>query len=97
MGADIQISFPIHSQLQQDPEAVMATKEEITDFSMKIEEIVWMKDISYMDAVIIYCEETGFEVELAAKLISGALKSKIKLEAQELHFLPKSNTAKLPI
>jgi hypothetical protein len=75
----------------------MATKEEITDFSMKIEEMVWMKDISYMDAVILYCEETGFELELAAKLISGALKSKIKIEAEELHYLPKSNTAKLPI
>jgi len=76
---------------------MMATKEEITDFSMKIEELVWMKDISYMDAVVLYCEETGFEVEIAAKLISGALKSKIKLEAEELHYLPKSNTAKLPI
>jgi hypothetical protein len=76
---------------------MMATKEEITDFSMRIEELVWMKDISYMEAVVLYCEETGFEVELAAKLISGALKSKIKLEAQELNFLPKSNTAKLPL
>ena len=76
---------------------MMATKEEITDFSMKIEELVWDKDISYMDAVILYCEQTDFEVELAAKLISGALKSKIKLEAQELNFLPKSNTAKLPL
>jgi hypothetical protein len=75
----------------------MATKEEITDFSMKIEDIVWMKDVSYMDAIIMYCEETGFEVELAAKLISGVLKSKIKIEAESLHFLPKSNTAKLPI
>jgi hypothetical protein len=75
----------------------MATKEEITDFSMKIEELVWMKDISYMEAVVLYCEETGFEIELAAKLISGSLKSKIKIEAQELNFLPKSNTAKLPI
>jgi hypothetical protein len=76
---------------------MMATKEEITDFSMKIEELVWMKDISYMEAVVLYCEQTDFEVELAAKLISGALKSKIKIEAQELNFLPKSNTAKLPL
>jgi hypothetical protein len=76
---------------------MMATKEEITDFSMKIEELVWMKDISYMEAVVLYCEQTDFEVELAAKLISGALKSKIKIEAQELNFLPKSNTVKLPL
>lgn len=75
----------------------MATKDEIAEFSMKIEEIVWDKDVSYMDAIILYCEETGFEVELAAKLISNVLKSKIKVEAESLHFLPKSNTAKLPI
>jgi hypothetical protein len=50
-----------------------------------------------MEAVVLYCEQTDFEVELAAKLISGALKSKIKIEAQELNFLPKSNTAKLPL
>jgi hypothetical protein len=75
----------------------MATKEEITNFSMLIENLVWEKDITYMEAVVLYCEQTGFEVETAAKLVSGALKSKIKLEAEELHFLPKSNTSKLPI
>lgn len=75
----------------------MANKEEIANFSMTIENLVWEKDITYMEAIILYCEETGFEVETAAKLVSGALKSKIKLEAEELHFLPKSNTSKLPI
>lgn len=75
----------------------MANKEEIANFSMIIENLVWEKDISYMEAIVLYCEQTGFEVETAAKLVSGALKSKIKIEAEELHFLPKSNTAKLPI
>jgi len=64
---------------------------------MEIEEIVYMKDVSYMDAIILFCEEKGFEIEMAAKLISGALKSKVKLEAEELNFLPRSNTAKLPL
>jgi hypothetical protein len=50
-----------------------------------------------MDAILLHCENTGLEVEVAAKLISGVLKSKVKNEAEELHFLPKSNTAKLPI
>jgi uncharacterized protein YdhG (YjbR/CyaY superfamily) len=78
-------------------ECDMATKDEITNFSMEIEEIVYMKDVSYMDAIILFCEEKGFEIEMAAKLISGALKSKVKLEAEELNFLPRSNTAKLPL
>jgi len=75
----------------------MDTKDEITTFSLTIESIAYEKNTSYMDAILLHCEETGFEIELAAKLISGALKSKIKMEAEELHFLPKSNTAKLPI
>jgi hypothetical protein len=70
--------------------------EDINRFSMAIEEMVYMKDVSYIDAIVLYCEETGFEVETAAKLISGVLKSKIKLEAEELHYLKKNNTSQLP-
>ena len=50
----------------------MANKEEIANFSMTIENLVWEKDISYMEAIVLYCEQTGFEVETAAKLVSGA-------------------------
>ena len=71
--------------------------EDINKFSMAIEEMVYMKDIPYIDAVIMYCDETGFELEVAAKLISGVLKSKIKLEAEDLHYLKKSNTSQLPL
>ena len=74
-----------------------SNKDEIMTFSLTIEKLAKEKNTSYMDAIILYCEQTGFEIEVAAKLISGALKSKIKMEAEELHFLPKSNTAKLPI
>ena len=73
------------------------TPDDIQRFSMQIEEMVYMKDIPYIDAVIMYCDETGFELETAAKLISGVLKSKIKLEAEDLHFLKKSNTSQLPL
>lgn len=75
----------------------MATREEITQFSLEIEKIVVEKDLSYLDAILFFCEKTGFEVEIAAKLISNSLKSKIKMEAETLNFLPKSNTGKLPI
>lgn len=75
----------------------MASREEITQFSLEIEKIAVEKDLSYMDAILFYCDQTGFEVELAAKLISNSLKSKIKMEAETLNFLPKSNTGKLPL
>ena len=71
--------------------------EDINRFSMAIEEMVYMKDIPYIDAVVIYCEETGFEIETAAKLVSGVLKSKIQLEAEDLHYLKKTNTSQLPL
>jgi hypothetical protein len=74
----------------------MPTKDEMTTFSLAIETIAKEKQISYMDSIIEYCSDTGLEIELAAKLISGSLKAKIKMEAEDLHFLPKSNTAKLP-
>ena len=73
------------------------TPDDIQKFSMAIEEMVYMKDIPYIDAVVMYCEETGFEVETAAKLVSGVLKSKIRLEAEDLHYLKKSDTSQLPL
>lgn len=75
----------------------MMTPDDIQKFSMAIEEMVYMKDIPYIDAVVMYCEQTGFELETAAKLVSGVLKSKIKLEAEDLHYLKKSNTSQLPL
>jgi len=66
-----------------------------TKFSQMIEELAIDKRIPYMDAVVWYCEQEDVEVEVAAKLISAVLKSKIEAEAQNLNFLPK--TAKLPI
>lgn len=75
----------------------MISREEITSFSLHIEGIVEKKQVSYTEAILIYCEDTGFEVELVPKLLSANLKAKIRKEAEDLHFLPKSNTAKLPI
>lgn len=70
--------------------------DDIQKFSLEIEEIVYMKDIPYIDAVIMYCEQAGFEIETAAKLISGVLKSKIQLEAEDLHYIKKATTTQLP-
>ena len=40
------------------------TTDEINNFSLAIEELVYMKDIPYIDAIVMYCEETGFEIEM---------------------------------
>jgi len=64
-------------------------------FSETIEKIVSEKKISYMDAIVWYCEREEMEVEVAAKLVSAIIKAKLQTEAENLNFLPK--TSKLPL
>ena len=65
------------------------------EFFLKIEDIVNDTKMSYMDSVLFYCEQNEMEPETAATLITGKLKLKIREEAEDLNFLPK--TAKLPV
>jgi thymidine kinase len=73
----------------------MPTREEIKNFSMLIEKVAASEKIGLMDAICHYCKDSGLEVEIAATLISSALKAKIKEEAQSLNLIKKSS--KLPI
>lgn len=72
----------------------MPTRDEIKEFSMLIEQMAIEKRLGLMDAICHYCKETGLEIEVSATLVSAALKSKIRDEAQELNLLKK--TSKLP-
>ena len=65
------------------------------EFYIKIQELVEKTKLSYMDAVLHYCDQNGMEPETAAQLVNNKLKAQIREEAEELNFLPK--TAKLPI
>jgi hypothetical protein len=73
----------------------MPTKEEMRKFSEIIENIVKEKRVEYMDAVIMHCEEIGFEVELAATLLTPPIKAKISEEAQAMNLIKRVN--KLPL
>jgi hypothetical protein len=73
----------------------MPSRDEIKEFSMMIEKLATDEHLGYMDAICHHCKETGLEVEVAATLISSALKAKIKDEAQENNMLKKNS--KLPI
>jgi hypothetical protein len=64
-------------------------------FAIIIETLVRDHRLSYMDAISYWCEQNEMEIETAAKLCTGALKEKIRYEAQELNFLEKPN--RLPI
>ena len=61
------------------------------NFSLQIEELVKTKNMSYMDAVIYYCQEKDIEPERIARFIDKGMKEKIQSDAEALHYLPKSS------
>jgi len=73
----------------------MPTKDEIKNFSVLVEKLASDERLGLMDAICHHCKETGLEIEVAATLISSALKAKIREEAQSLNLIKKSS--KLPI
>jgi len=67
-----------------------------TKFAQEIETLVHSEErMSYIDAIIHFCEKNNLDVESVPKLISKPLKEKIKYEAMELNFLKKTSRAKL--
>ena len=66
-----------------------------SEFYIKIQELVEKTKLSYMDAILHYCDQNGMEPETAAQLVNTKLKAQIREEAEVLNFLPK--TAKLPL
>lgn len=52
-----------------------------------IEQVVFDKKMSYMDAIIHLCEEHGIDIEDSKKYISPPIQEKIKIEAIQLNFL----------
>lgn len=73
----------------------MPTKNEISEFSLMIEELAIRLRCSRMDAILEHCKESGLEIEVASTLISAALKGRIREEAQDANMLRK--TSKLPL
>ena len=65
------------------------------EFYTKIVKLVEETKLSYMDAVMHYCDLNNMEPETAAQLINSKLKAQIREEAEKLNYLP--NTAKLPL
>jgi len=65
-------------------------------FSKIIEEIVIDKTVTHMDAILLYCENHELEPEDVKKFVSKTLKDKVTVNAQDLHYLPKT-TAELPV
>ena len=68
------------------------------EFSLIIEGVVKDKrPITYMAAIIWYCEQNQIEVESVGRLISKALKEKIQVEASKANLIKVEQTGKLPV
>ena len=68
------------------------------EFSLIIEGVVKDKrPITYMDAIIWYCELNLIVVESVGRLISIALKEKIQVEASKANLIRVEQTGKLPV
>ena len=65
-------------------------------FSKIVEDIVKDKQVNYMVAILIYCEKHELEPEDVKKFVSKTLKEKVAVNAQDLHYLPRT-TAELPV
>ena len=77
--------------MQEVEERLMTPKK----FSIATEKTVKQSGISYMDALVDYCNKNQIEPEQIKPLITKSLKEKVEVDARNLNFLPK--VATLPI
>lgn len=71
---------------------VKSTKE----FCNEIEKYAKEFGLSYIEAILEYCEQNDLDVESVSKLVSSNLKEKIQYEAENLNMIPKTVT-RLPL
>jgi putative aminopeptidase FrvX len=75
---------------------IMATKEEMRKFAIKIEGLVANTDYTYLEAIVQHCKDTGLEIEVAATLVNPTLKAKMQEQAEKANLL-KVKTSRLPV
>ena len=64
-------------------------------FMENIEGLVQRTKMTYIDAILYYCEENKLEPETAGQMVGGKLKQLVQEEAEDLNLVQK--TSKLPI
>lgn len=68
------------------------TSEQLT---LHIQRLVSDKRLSYIDAIIYYCELRHLDIDAVVPLIGDKIKYELTQDAQRLHLIPKNN--ELPI
>ena len=67
------------------------------EFSLMIEGIVREKRITYMDAIIDYCDKNDIDLTTVKSIVNKSLREKIKSEAVDLKMLKEKKGGVLPI
>ena len=75
---------------------MILTDDQKKTFSKKVENYVQENGGTYIDAVLLLCEEYKIEPPIVAKSLSKPLVEKIHLEGQDLNLLPRPEN-QLPI
>lgn len=68
-------------------EKTIPKMEEMEKFSRKIIELVEVDKIGYIDAITEYCENVSLEIEIAAKLLTPFILSKVSEEARNQNLI----------
>ena len=61
------------------------------DISLKIEELVHNNNLSYMEGVLMYCDENDLEPEDLTKSLSKSIQDKLKQDFIDSGYLPKES------
>lgn len=61
-------------------------------FAKMIEDVVLEQGLSYMDAILLLCDQNNIEIEETKKYISPVIQSKLEAEAIRSNALKGSNT-----
>jgi hypothetical protein len=62
-----------------------------SNFTKLVEKTVIDKRVSYMDAILLICEENTIDPGDVKKFVSPIIKDKLEAEARDLNFLPRQN------
>lgn len=70
-----------------------------SEFIDDIEELRKTLSLTYMEAVVYWCEARSLDVESVSYIIkkNRVLKSRLRSEAENLNYLKKKASAKLPV
>ena len=90
----LNIEMPDSNEVNKAINEKFVSKEK---FAADIEALVLDTNMNYIDAIVLYCEKNGIELESVGKLISKPLKDKVKFIATELNYLNKTTRGKLPL